>query len=438
MENYFSRLDTGNAAFITGLLIGQSSPQRDYIVLSTKTPHRDQNSSGTLDNVDIEWVTEHAKQVSRMLPGGLTVLGVFLIVSPELSKEATNLLRKVVFAVDKYLSKESLYEFTDEEASDRVVVHICSKTRKVVCKTFDVRDPKSSAKPADWKYQGGVSSNWPVVTCSIGLNLCLAVSDRSLEEKRKSIQVGLGKWAKRIASATCLLNGRLMAPDMELGVGGKGRNPKLGQQKFQAQFLLSPPEGSGKSSVEVTAQSSTSVIIRGQVCCRAYLHGNKPRAGQAVEMIKRDVVNTVVSRVDALFDDLVMNQGDDRRAAEQEVCLPLRVFAPLPGSGVCVCDYMFPDEEVVEVAERFQEMLDCSMAETSIISNLEVSRADLPTPQGDTLIRQEEEVTSHQQAKSRREASKKQGGVGYMVGGVIAGAVALLAAATSLLYLSEE
>lgn len=34
-------------------------------------------------------------KVSRMLPGGLLVLGVFIIATPELSKDSQNALRKV-------------------------------------------------------------------------------------------------------------------------------------------------------------------------------------------------------------------------------------------------------------------------------------------------------------------------------------------------------
>ncbi|XP_048117028.1 protein odr-4 homolog [Alosa alosa] len=442
VEKYFSSLEAGSAAFTTGLLIGQSSPQRDYVVLPTKTPQRGtESSSGALDDVDIEWVTEHAKQVSRMLPGGLSVLGVFMIVLPELSKEAMNTLRKLVFAVDKYLTKGTLWDGTDEDVTERVALQICSKTRKVVCKTFDVKDPKSSAKPADWKYQSGVSSSWPVVTCSVRLDLRLPVLDRSSEEKHKSIKEGLQRWAKRIIASTCLINGKVMAPEAEL-VAGQKRNPKLGQQKFQAQVLLPPMETQLESSVCVAAQPSPSVVIRGQVSCRAYVHSNKPKAGQAMEAIKRDIVNTVSCRVDMLFDDLYMDQAEDRGAAEGQQCLPLRVFAPVPEAGFCVCDYMFPDESVAEVAEHLQEMLDCSVTEESICSGLEVSHvepstpAPAPAPTHGTGIHQED-TPPHLQTEAPKDVPKKQKNFGYFVGVVVAGGVAVLAAVTSLLYLGE-
>lgn len=436
LEKYFSNLEAGSAAFTTGLLIGQSSPQRDFVVLSTKTPQRGtESSSGSLEDVDTEWVTEHAKQVSRMLPGGLSVLGVFLIVLPELSKEAMNVLRKLVFAVDKYLSKGRLWDGTYEDVTERVALQICSKTRKVVCKTFDVKDPKSSAKPADWKYQNGVSSNWPVVTCSVGLNLRLPVSDRSSEDKHKCIKEGLQRWAKQIVASTCLINGKVMAQEAELVTGPK-KSPKLSQQKLQAQVLLPPTECQPELSSSVAAQPSASVLIRGQVSCRAYLHSNKPKAGQAMEAIKRDIMNTVSCRVDMLFDDFFMNQAEERGAVEGQQSLPLRVFAPVPEAGFCVCDYMFPGESVSEAAEHFQEMLDCSITEESISSGLEVSRVEPPASAHDTGVSREE-ASSHLQTEAPKDVPKKRRSFEYFVGAAVAGGVALLAAVTSLLYLGE-
>ena len=36
---------------------------------------------------------------------------------------------------------------------------------------------------------------------------------------------------------------------------------------------------------------------------------------------------------------------------------PVRVFAPLPGIGVNICDYLFPDEQVKDSADRCSELL---------------------------------------------------------------------------------
>ncbi|MGH0154836.1 UNVERIFIED_CONTAM: hypothetical protein FKN15_048280 [Acipenser sinensis] len=93
VEQYLHNiLDTSGKACVTGLLIGQCSPQRDFVLLAVRTPPKETQS----DEVDEEWVVEHATQVSRMLPGGLAVLGVFLGAAPELSIQAQNILRRAL------------------------------------------------------------------------------------------------------------------------------------------------------------------------------------------------------------------------------------------------------------------------------------------------------------------------------------------------------
>ncbi|RXN25806.1 odr-4-like protein [Labeo rohita] len=116
VEEYLGGLQAAPGSCVTGLLAGQSSPQRDFVVLAVQTPHREnegqpKSSKGVspLDDIDVEWVTEHAKQ--------------------------------------------------------------------------------SSAKPADWKYQTGVSSSWPMLTCSVKVDLQIPVTGSSSDNTDKSMKV---------------------------------------------------------------------------------------------------------------------------------------------------------------------------------------------------------------------------------------------------------
>ncbi|XP_076833036.1 protein odr-4 homolog isoform X2 [Brachyhypopomus gauderio] len=316
VEKRLASLTAVGGSRLTGLLIGHSSAQRDFVVLAVQTPRREaegapesRNGSSPLDDVDVEWVSAHARQVARMLPGGVDVLGVFLITPPELAKEAQSTLKKLVFAVDKYMSKTRLWDLSEEDVTDRVALHICSKTRKAVCKTFDVKDPKCSAKPADWKYQSDISSSWPVFTCSVKLDLNIPITEMSSQNLERCLKDGLMRWAKQVEAAVCLINGRPVSDDYEL-LSGPKKSPKASQQQtFQVQMLVSAeePEADQRSSARVQACGG-SVCVRGAVHCTAYIHSNKPRARQAAQAIKRDVLNTVSNRVEMLLED-VMSEG---------------------------------------------------------------------------------------------------------------------------------
>ncbi|KAB1258620.1 Protein odr-4-like protein [Camelus dromedarius] len=148
---YLSNIDLQGKSFVSGLLIGQCSSQKDYVILATRTPPKEEqsespkHSKAKLDNLDEEWATEHANQVSRMLPGGLLLLGVFIITTLEMGNEFQNTLRRLVFAVEKSMNKKRLWNFTEEEVSERVTLHICSSTKKYLlfrCLCSKVYDTK--------------------------------------------------------------------------------------------------------------------------------------------------------------------------------------------------------------------------------------------------------------------------------------------------------
>ncbi|XP_061239486.1 protein odr-4 homolog isoform X2 [Bos javanicus] len=323
---YLSNISLQGKAFVSGLLIGQCSSQKDYVILATRTPPKEeQNESPThskakLDNLDEEWATEHAHQVSRMLPGGLLVLGVFIITALEMGSEFQNTLRRLVFAVEKSVNKKRLWNFTEEEVSERVILHFCSSTKKIFCRTYDIHDPKSSAKPADWKYQNGLSASWLSLECTVYINIHVPLSTTSVSYTlEKNTKNGLARWAKQIENGIYLINGQVKDEDCDL------------------------LEGQKKSSRGNTQAANHSFDIR--VLTQLAM--------------KRDILNTVADRCEILFEDLLLNEIPEKKDSEKEFhILPHRVFVPIPGSTVMLCDYKFGDESAEEIRDHFLEMLD--------------------------------------------------------------------------------
>ncbi|KFO88689.1 Protein odr-4 [Buceros rhinoceros silvestris] len=362
-------LDLGSTVnpYVTGLLIGQCSQQRDYIIRAVRTPPKEEQkenavSPSKLLSVDEEWITTHASQVSRMLPGGLLVLGVFIIATPELSKESQNALRKLIFSVEKSLTKRRLWKPTEEEVSDRAALQMCSATKKVVCRTYDVQDPKSSAKPADWKYQSALAASWLALGCTVNVNIhipLLATSpNHDLERNTRN---GLNRWSKQIEDSVFLINGQVRDDNTELLEGQKKLrgNTQSSTQFSDVKVLTQLSQGLSHRSTATVQVCSGSINLRGAVECRAYLHNNKPRVKEAVQALKRDIINTLSDRCEILFEDLIINEGPHKKNFEKEYhVLPQRLFVPVAGSNVMLTDYKFGDEAAEEIQERFIEMLD--------------------------------------------------------------------------------
>ncbi|XP_067585052.1 protein odr-4 homolog isoform X2 [Pseudorca crassidens] len=271
---YLSNISLQGKAFVSGLLIGQCSSQKDYVILATRTPPKEEqdesskHSKAKLDNLDEEWATEHANQVSRMLPGGLLVLGVFIITTLEMGNEFQNTLHRN----------------------------------------------------------------------------------------------GLIHWAKQIENSIYLINGQVKDEDCDLLEGQKKSsrgNTQAINHSFDVRVLTQLLLNSDHRSTATVQICSGSVNLKGAVKCRAYIHSNKPKVKDAVQAMKRDILNTVADRCEILFEDLLLNEIPEKKDSEKEFhILPHRVFVPIPGSTVMLCDYKFGDESAEEIRDHFIEMLD--------------------------------------------------------------------------------
>ncbi|XP_065265074.1 protein odr-4 homolog isoform X2 [Emys orbicularis] len=406
LGQYLSDFSTKPKACVTGLLIGQCSPQRDYVILAIRTPPREeQNESNKnyhpkLADIDEEWVTGHASQLSRMLPGGLLVLGVFIVAAPELAKDIQNALRKLVFSVEKSIIKKRLWNFTEEEVSDRVALHVCSATKKILCRTYDMQDPKSSAKPADWKYQSGLSAYWLSLECTINVNIHIPLS-------ATSVNYELEKNTRKKSS--------------------RG-NIQHSIQPFDVKVLTQLSQSSGHRSTATVQVCSGFINLKGAVKCRAYIHNNKPKVKDAIQALKRDIINTLSDRCAILFEDLLINEAPDRKNSEREYhVLPHRVFASIAGSNVMLCDYKFGDETAGEIQERFFEMLDQVVHGEAIQIAEEINTVDIKPPVDNT------DDTQQMQLTKATLLLKFQQNMGV----VIAAAVAIFAVAFSFNYFSD-
>ncbi|XP_033838127.1 protein odr-4 homolog [Periophthalmus magnuspinnatus] len=417
VESYLSQLCEVKSTTTTGLLIGQSSAQRDYIVMASRTPPKEDSPGNSLDK---DWVTEHARQVSRMLPGGLFVLGVFIITEVD-AKDIQATLRQLVFSVENLISSERFWSPADDDVTDCVTLHINSKTRKTVCRTFDIKDPKSMAKPADWKYQSAVCSSWVTVSCCLNVNIYfpLPTGPNTPEKIEKCIKDELKIWAQQIESGVCLLDGKKVPDDVELTTGQR-RNAK---QAYTVQLLISPCE---QQFSDVVQKCGGSVSIKGAVHCRAYVHGNKPKAKLAERLLKRDIISMVATRVHMLLEELMTAEGRNNNFAV-ELSIPRRIFCPVKGRGpVSVCDYQFSDEGPLEATERLKEMLDLDAAEEDIDTTQEITPENINTE----TIESKAEIIEE---KVEDPAPQRNNYIGV----VMASAVALLATAASLLYLTD-
>uniref|UniRef100_A0A3Q2NNU2 Protein odr-4 homolog n=1 Tax=Fundulus heteroclitus TaxID=8078 RepID=A0A3Q2NNU2_FUNHE len=368
VEEYLSKLCSQPAGPVTGLLIGQSSVQRDFVVMATRTPQNDESAAAGTSEYK-EWVSEHARQVSRMLPGGLSVLGVF-IVSESDAKDTLTTLRQLVFSVENLISSEQLWTPAEDDVTDCVTLHINPKTRKYPFVA------ESVAKPADWKYQSGVCSSWATVSCWLSIDLLVPLPDSTTctSNMDDCLKEELKVWAQQIERGVCVIDGKKLPEDSEIKTG-QVQSPSFDHsltRELNPQTSLTSNEV--QTVTDVVQRCGGCVSVRGAIHSRAFLHSNKPKAKLAEKLLKRDIISTVATRVHMLLEEpSTQNEQNKGRKQTEQFCLPRRVFCPVKGSGsLSVCDYQFSDEGLSEMTDRFKEMLDMEAAEDDLDATQEM------------------------------------------------------------------
>jgi hypothetical protein len=121
------------------------------------------------------------QQVSRMLVGGMEVVGIFVFATETAFKNSTAIFWQVVRAV----ATASPIHVDGNEVVERLLLHISSSPRRLSCRSCAVDSGFSSAglRPCDWKL-GKVLSNLHTFVCS-----------HPIEFRYASQQVGPFFWA---------------------------------------------------------------------------------------------------------------------------------------------------------------------------------------------------------------------------------------------------
>ncbi|XP_064649000.1 protein odr-4 homolog [Lineus longissimus] len=434
----------------TGLLIGQLTPQRDYVVLMVATPienepeeEEDNESDGvktrskasrksaTLDSISESWVTYHAKQVVRMMPGGLDVIGLYAAANTKELEKCTSKLRQLVFAVHKTLSKSQLTPKPDEAITDRILLQICTLSRKLTCKSIDVGDNQSVLRPAEWKFQTAVDK-WSILRTKLALDYPIYIPKQEADMSKK-LQTSLKSIRKLVWSSLGTITGNIRDDSEVLQVSqegpkktrsGKGYSQDM-QQKFAVELFLTPvgdcesEEDEEGKAVEI----GTNITIRGTIQGEAFIHG-KATVKEGLQALKCDVFRSLQARCSLMCED--QQASGDGPNDGSRLQTPRRVFAKLPEKKITLCDYMFGDEEVSDVLDRFQEVLGITLEEKDMI----LDRENIPS---------EEEMNAAEEEGATTVSVQKTSGLpgGAMIGAVVTGAVSALAAAFSYMYLQE-
>uniref|UniRef100_UPI00358F0FC4 protein odr-4 homolog isoform X2 n=1 Tax=Myxine glutinosa TaxID=7769 RepID=UPI00358F0FC4 len=362
-----------------GLFVGQCSPQKDYIFHAACTPNLNMSendpgvgeaSLGKWQKKETEWVVGHARQLTRMLPGGLCVIGVFLLCASEMEEDVQGALRKMLFAVEHAVNANSLWKRGDDDVQERVAMHLCTKSKKITVRSYDISDPKCNACPAEWKFQSLHASRGTELHCNLRVHLQIPCNRHCLSNINQDLKTGLRAWAHDVMAGVCLINGSYRSDD-DLLTGaqvkpGRGKGKRSGAiDPLLVTLLLPPRREQVADGQKAVPWYDGALTLTGSLHCRAFVHCHKPCVGEALKALKRDIVSSLWTRCQLLMEDLLIDESGRRDVSlEQGLVMPRRVFVPTPR--VEFCDYLFGDESLADVTSRVKELLDHPVSEEQL------------------------------------------------------------------------
>ncbi|KAF5955417.1 hypothetical protein HYC85_008273 [Camellia sinensis] len=197
--------------------------------------------------IDKDWVAEHARQVSRMLLGGIKVLGIYIWISESSFKNSTIILCQTVKGVAEAAP------LLETDWDERLLIHISYSPRR--------------------------------------LPICHE-SGSNVRKLADILRHGISSHAKELKGAKAIIDGNLVVDEEESCVS---------DGLHEVQFLLPFMKD---LFVEACSQKEVVgiVVFSGSVCSFAYLNSKEPLS-QALADLKGDIIESLLSRLDICCDE---------------------------------------------------------------------------------------------------------------------------------------
>ncbi|XP_030501706.1 uncharacterized protein LOC115716925 [Cannabis sativa] len=326
--------------------------------------------------IDKDWVAEHARQVSKMLSGGMKVIGIYVWVGDSAFKNSTIVLCQTLKGV------ADAAPLSETDLDERILIHICYSPRRWTCRNYSLGSSISSSnlRPCDFK-MGKVITSLQKFRCLYNFDLRLPIykNASSVQTLPDVLRHGISVHAKELKGAKAIIDGNLLVND----------EPCTSDGLHEVELLLPFMKN---ASTEACSQKEVIgvIVFSGSVCSFGYINSKEP-ISQVVADIKEDIILSLQSRLDIICDeadgDTDQTNGESKESDEKmtlETCtsqlaihllrkttnlsLPRRVFIPWLGD-LFVCDYLQSSETHEVLKDHCVELLsmDTTIDTTTIL-----------------------------------------------------------------------
>eukprot|EP01120_Amphizonella_sp_Union-15-10_P017175 TRINITY_DN946_c0_g2_i1.p1 TRINITY_DN946_c0_g2~~TRINITY_DN946_c0_g2_i1.p1 ORF type:complete len:487 (+),score=91.26 TRINITY_DN946_c0_g2_i1:96-1556(+) len=368
-----------NVAFRTGLLLGQVQQNKflTYSICPTPPKEGTEQKQNKLDEV---WIREHAHQVSRMLCGGVYVIGIFIFAPKQvletLSLSVQHVLRLIYEFQKRFYANAEQFSFLS--CRRKIMTLISSDRTTYINRVYEFSETLTvNQENVQHKFVAlddfvTYESNWNV-------DIWIPIfQDQRIE---KPIKDYIHTECERIWNALGSNSGNIISesPDKP------DKNTKGSKAKKKKKTTPSRQSGSNiirdiilydRSSIEVAHENQNLIVgevrLSGVMCSKAFLSSGA-RLLDGLEAIKMDLMVSLRVRLELLLEELdrqeklekqdnpnsvlynPFTKSNSTQISQKTWCLPLRAFIP-QNNNIRYCDYYMPQESLSDCAERFSEL----------------------------------------------------------------------------------
>ncbi|KAF5294076.1 hypothetical protein FQA39_LY13550 [Lamprigera yunnana] len=366
-----------------GLILGQPTPTKDYIVHFARTPLQNELGEKAVKKIaDLSeiWIADHARHATRMLPGGMYILGIFIVSEEDIMTTLPKLKSILVQLKKKLTSNEFLYG-VPSHTNDKLVLCYSKSTHSYACKNYNYET--DIVNLADLKFQQKLSVKWLQLECRYELDQIFPIdSTKANWVLKKHMNDILKSINDNLRIGVFFFDGEMKDDTDILESIGKKKmvHSKLGQYEsndvklIQVTILL--------PNVCITSRPSMQIIdckgqikLAGHVATKLWLHPNATVKDTSTAIIE-DIVRSLAARLEMHWDSLIEEEHGSAEDTNSIHETPRRVIVNLPSSKVTLTDYLFPGEGPQEAQISLKELLDIEIAKSDSILDVE-GQADL-------------------------------------------------------------
>ncbi|KAI5748003.1 hypothetical protein M8J77_020879 [Diaphorina citri] len=362
--NYFNDLSV-NRMTIPGLLLGQISKDKTYIIHAVRNLDSTEALAEELTQ-DIEefscTLIDHVQQVTRMLPGGTYVLGLFFICKENMMASTSH-----INSIQSLVKKIKINLKEDEAKFFNTILQHNFTTETTTCAPVDNLS-KDSMSSVEFK-----KTNWYHIQCFFDFNDLPSLYFS--EEVSLKLQSDLVlKRVKTVLNESLFsLNGSFSDHSIPVkSLAGSSSRPHCPSVILMNIHLPCEFQDNNNRDLYIEKSFVAKIICSGILGSNVYLN-EEATVDDAILAVKNDILRSLGSRIEMHLDSLLEGEVNfqEMRTVHEP---PRRILINLPDLQVQLSDYLFPGEslsELSEALESLRELLDIDINPTTIEKNFE-------------------------------------------------------------------